>query len=67
MPLGKLRVELAKLVPAKHVIKLSFVKGNLRVTVWQESVKLVQKIMREKKFTEAFLNLLSTRYGMKMK
>ena len=33
MPLGRLRVEISKLVPAKHIIKLSFVKGNLRVTV----------------------------------
>ena len=61
MPLSRLRVELAKLVPAKHVVKLSFVKGILRVTVWQESAKVVEKTMREKKFTETFLNPLSTK------
>ena len=43
------------------MIKLSFVKGNLRVTFWQKSVKMVQKIMRENKFTEKFQNPLTTK------
>ena len=59
MPLGRLRVETTKFVPAKHVIKLSFVKGNLRVNFWQESGEKVQTIMRKHKFWKTFRNLLA--------
>ena len=45
-PLKQVRKCLAKVFSPKHLLKVSFVKASLRLTVWKESLQTVQSSLR---------------------
>ena len=55
-PLSKVRAGLSKTVPARHILKVSFVGKFLRVTVWKENVNTTVETLRKSRFSRVMVN-----------
>ena len=59
MPLSQLRKTLCNVVPAKFILKISFVRRFLRLTVWLEDAKKVSTLLKQKSFIPVSVDPLS--------
>ena len=59
MPLSQLGKTLCNVVPAKFILKISFVRRFLRITVWLEDAKKVSALLKQKSFITVSVDPLS--------